>query len=98
MQLLTRNRLSLAATLEGNHWTFGLFRREIGRIDVNRGHRRTATGGGVVCLWPVSSRSSLVQSLVLLDIVSTKAEAFVSSPEAIHEFIVSFCVKEDCWG
>ena len=51
-----------------------------------------------MCLWPVSSGSTLVQSLVLLDIVSTKAEAFVSSPEAIHEFIVSFCVKEDYWG
>jgi hypothetical protein len=29
----------------------------------------------------------LQESLVLLDIVYTKAEAFVSSPEAIHEFI-----------
>jgi len=27
------------------------------------------------------------ESLVLLDIVSTKAEAFLSSPQAIHEFI-----------
>jgi hypothetical protein len=29
----------------------------------------------------------LQESLVLLDLVSTKAEAFLSSPEAIHEFI-----------
>lgn len=45
----------------------------------------------------VSNYLSPVQSLVLLDIASTKAEAFVSSPDAIHEFIVSYCVKEDCW-
>ena len=50
-----------------------------------------------LCLLAVSSYSSPGQSLVLLDIVSTKAEAFVSSPEAIHEFIVSYSVKEDCW-
>jgi hypothetical protein len=41
-----------------------------------------------------AQRSSRAQSLVLLDIVSIKAEAFLSSPEAIHEFIVSFCVTE----
>lgn len=50
----------------------------------------------VVCPQSVSDGSSLAQSLILLDIVSTKAEAFLSSPEDIHEFIVSFCVTEIC--
>ena len=53
-----------------------------------------------VCWSPIrwrrlsAQRSSRAQSLVLLDIVSMKAEAFLSSPEAIHEFIVRFCVTE----
>lgn len=46
-------------------------------------------------LWLVNSGSLLAQSLVLLDFASTKVEAFLSSPEAIHEFIVSLCVEED---
>jgi hypothetical protein len=45
MQLLMRHRLSLATTLEGNHWTFGLPRRQIGGVDIDWGHRTTAPGG-----------------------------------------------------
>jgi hypothetical protein len=46
----------------------------------------------------VSGGSPLVQSLILLDVVSTKAETFLSSPEAVHEFIVSFCVTDGRQG
>lgn len=46
-------------------------------------------------LCSISGDSSLAQSLILLDIVSTKAEAFLSSPEAIHEFIVSSCATDE---
>lgn len=41
----------------------------------------------------IEGGSSLAQSLILLDIVSSRAEDFLS-PEAIHAFIVSFCVPE----
>jgi hypothetical protein len=44
---------------------------------------------------PFDVDSFLVKSLVLLDFASTKAEAFLSPPQAIHEFIVSR-VTGDC--
>ena len=45
LQLLMRSRLSLATTLEGNHWAFGLPRRQIGGAVIDCGHRTTAPGG-----------------------------------------------------
>lgn len=50
----------------------------------------------VVCPGPqLYWQFTLAQSLILLDIVFMKAEAFLSSPETIHEFIVSFCATEE---
>jgi hypothetical protein len=49
----------------------------------------------VLYLFVISRGSSDVESLILLDIASTKAEIFLPSPQAIHEYIVRGCVIED---
>jgi len=49
----------------------------------------------VISLCVVSRGSSDVKSLVLLDIASAKADIFLPSPQAIHEYVVRRYVIED---